>query len=284
MNTIMDKEIIQKSLDKAISGGKAGTMAMACQVTSLMWLRTTVNYQYRYGVSMKDAFRTLYTQGGIGRFYKGILPALLQAPLSRFGDTAMNMGVMHYCNANEDTKNLPIAVKTLFGSVAAGLWRINLMPIDSCKTIMQVEGKQGIPILMNKIKENGIKVLYTGSLASCTATIVGHFPWFLTFNALNESIPEVNYNDNLFKALGRNAFIGFSSSLISDTVSNSSRVVKVYKQASPHVISYPQIVKDIVKTDGVIGLFGRGLKTKIMSNGIQGIMFTILLKYFQEIN
>jgi hypothetical protein len=194
------------------------------------------------------------------------------------------MGVMHYCNANEDTKNLPIAVKTFFGSVAAGLWRINLMPIDSCKTIMQVEGKQGIPILMNKIKENGIKVLYTGSLASCTATIVGHFPWFLTFNTLNESIPEVNYNDNLLKALGRNAFIGFSSSLISDTVSNSSRVVKVYKQASPHVISYPQIVKDIVKTDGVIGLFGRGLKTKIISNGIQGIMFTILLKYFQEIN
>jgi len=280
----MDKEIIQRSLDKAISGGKAGTMAMVCQVTSLMWLRTTVNYQYRYGVSMKDAFKILYNQGGIGRFYKGILPALLQAPLSRFGDTAMNTGVMYYCNSNEDTKNLPIAVKTFFGSVAAGLWRINLMPIDSCKTIMQVEGKQGIPILMQKIKENGIKVLYTGSLASCTATIVGHFPWFLTFNTLNESIPEVNYKDDLLKALGRNAFIGFSSSLISDTVSNSSRVVKVYKQSSPRVISYPQIIKEIVKTDGVIGLFGRGLKTKIMSNGIQGIMFTILLKYFQEIN
>ena len=28
---------------------------------------------------MRDAFRTLYSQGGIPRFYKGLLPALFQA-------------------------------------------------------------------------------------------------------------------------------------------------------------------------------------------------------------
>ena len=40
--------------------------------------------------------------------------------------------------------------------------------------------------------------------------------------------------------------------------------------------------KNIIEKDGIIGLFGRGLKTKIISNGIQGIMFTVLWKYFQE--
>ena len=28
---------------------------------------------------MKEAFRTLYSQGGVPRFYKGLLPALFQA-------------------------------------------------------------------------------------------------------------------------------------------------------------------------------------------------------------
>jgi hypothetical protein len=48
------------------------------QVLSLMWLRTTVNYQYRYGTSTKVALRTLYADGGVARFYQGVGPALLQ--------------------------------------------------------------------------------------------------------------------------------------------------------------------------------------------------------------
>ena len=37
--------------------------------------------------------------------------------------------------------------------------------------------------------------------------------------------------------------------------------------------------------DGVIGLFGRGLKTKILANGLQGMLFTvrILLTYLEEV-
>lgn len=48
------------------------------QVVSLMWLRTTVNYQYRYGTSTRVALRTLYADGGVARFYQGVGPALLQ--------------------------------------------------------------------------------------------------------------------------------------------------------------------------------------------------------------
>lgn len=42
-------DIWEKSLKKAFKGGIAGSSAMALQVGSLMWLRTTMNYQYRYG-------------------------------------------------------------------------------------------------------------------------------------------------------------------------------------------------------------------------------------------
>lgn len=51
---------------------------MGIQVLSLMWLRTTVNYQYRHGSSMTTAFKTLYADGGVVRFYRGLAPALIQ--------------------------------------------------------------------------------------------------------------------------------------------------------------------------------------------------------------
>jgi hypothetical protein len=52
-----------------------------------MWLRTTVNYQYRYGVTMMEALRELNRQGGVQRFYRGLPYALIQGPLAKFGGT-----------------------------------------------------------------------------------------------------------------------------------------------------------------------------------------------------
>ncbi len=40
---------------------------MAINVTSLMWIRTAINYQYRYGTSTREAFSKLYKEGGILR-------------------------------------------------------------------------------------------------------------------------------------------------------------------------------------------------------------------------
>ena len=39
----------------------------------------------------------------------------------------------------------------------------------------------------------------------------------------------------------------------------------------------------IIEKDGVIGLFGRGLKTRILANGLQGMMFSVMWKYFMDI-
>ena len=272
------EDILKKSMNSAFRGGLAGGCAMVANVGALMWLRTTVNYQYRYGTSTSQAFKSLYSQGGIPRFYKGVLPALVQGPMSRFGDTAANTGVMTLMDNNDATKNLPVGLKTVFASLSAASFRIFLMPLDTCKTTMQVEGS--IKPLVSKLKIGGPSVLYYGSLASATATFAGHYPWFFTFNYLSEKIPK---QDDTFKELGRRGFIGFCSSAVSDTISNSIRVVKVYRQTNQEKISYLKSAKNIIKTDGIKGLMFRGLETKIIANGFQGLMFSILWKYFEEL-
>ena len=111
---------------------------MAINVCSLMWIRTAINYQYRYGTSTTEAFKTLYKDGGIPRFYRGLIPALIQGPISRFGDTAANTGTLAALDAFEATENLSVGVKTVAASVAAALFRIGLMPVDTFKTTMLV--------------------------------------------------------------------------------------------------------------------------------------------------
>ena len=60
------------------------------------------------------------------------------------------------------------------------------------------------------------------------------------------------------------------------------RVVKTYTQTSLTPIGYGEAAMRVVRADGVLGLFTRGLGTKLITNGIQGVMFTVAWKYFQE--
>jgi len=271
-------DVIKKATSRALGGGGAGAAAMACQVTTLMWMRTTMNYQYRYGTTTTEAMKTLWKQGGVPRFYRGFAPALFQGPMSRFGDTAANVGIL----ALLEPYDIPIAAKTGAASVSAGVWRIAIMPIDALKTTLQVEGKEGMALLKNKIAARGPTVMFHGALAAASATAVGHFPWFFTFNYLQAAIPVPSPDQPIYK-FGRNAVIGFASSLVSDTVSNSLRVVKTTRQTFSEPISYVNVVKHVIEKDGVMGLMGRGLKTRLIANGMQGLMFSVLWKYFMEL-
>ena len=83
---------------------------------------------------------------------------------------------------------------------------------------------------------------------------------------------------DLLLYLVRSAFLGLSASCVSDVVSNSLRVLKTTKQTSQlsadgEDLSYPEIVKAIIAEDGVVGLFGRGLQTRLLTNAIQGAVF-----------
>jgi hypothetical protein len=271
--------VLKKALARAGQGGLAGAAAMVINVCTLMWMRTTVNYQYRYGTTTTQALKALYADGGIPRFYKGLIPALMQGPLSRFGDTAANTGTVALLDNMDATKNLPVAAKTVAASASAATFRIFLMPIDTLKTSMQVGGKDGLKNLRHKVALKGPQVFWYGALASASATFVGHYPWFLTYNTLNAYLPET---DQPLQKLSRSAVMGFCASAVSDTCSNSIRVVKVYKQANENPITYPEALKRVIAEDGLAGLFGRGLKTKIMSNGMQGVMFSVLWKYIDD--
>jgi hypothetical protein len=306
--------IFQKALKKAVGGGQAGALAAVVQVSTLMWLRTCMNYQYRYGGNLITSFQTLYQEGGIGRLYQGLPFAIVQGPLTRFGDTAANVGILSLLESIPLTQSLPLPIKTLCGSVAAGLWRILLMPIDTSKTSLQVEGSKGLQKLYESTMEYGPGVLYRGSLAQAAATAVGHFPWFLTYNFFNDIIPMVDAttlsvqdpNTLMLLSLGRSALLGLLASCVSDCSSNSLRVIKTTKQTAQlndmgsvnmtstvsddtastksktNELTYLQVVQLIIEQDGIVGLFGRGLQTRLLTNAIQGAMFSVLWKYFQQ--
>merc|ERR1712194_947940 len=180
-----------------------------------------------------------YAEGGVARFYRGLAPGLIQAPMARFGDTAANDGTL----AALEHPSLPTAAKTMAASGCAAAFRVVLMPIDAWKTTKQVEGADGLKKLIEKTKKHPT-ALWQGAVGAMTATWVGHFPWFYTNNQL--------------------------------------RVLKTTRQTSMVPVSYMESAKAIIDKEGVAGLFGRGLKTRILTNGIQGALFTIGWKAISE--
>ncbi|KIR41182.1 mitochondrial carrier protein [Cryptococcus deuterogattii 99/473] len=265
------------ALKSAAGGGLAGAAAMVVQVLTLMPMRTIMNYQYRYGGGLKSAVVTLYEDGGYKRYYAGLAAALFQGPLSRFGDTAANAGIL----ALLSSLPWPVLVKTVAASVASACFRMTLTPIDTIKTTQQTQGgRAGLKLIRERIREQGVASMWYGALATAAATFVGHYPWFGTYNYLQATLPLPH---TIIQKLFRQAFIGFAASLVSDTSSNSLRVVKTYRQVHEGDVGYLTAAKKIVEAEGWTGLFGRGLGTRLLTNGLQGLLFSILWKLFADL-
>lgn len=111
-----------------------------------------MNYQYRYGTTTSQAAHTLYLDGGWTRYYQGLSAALIQGPVSRFGDTAANAGILALLASNSYMKKLPTPVQTNFASAAAALFRMVLTPVDTVKTTLQTEGKPGLQVLKTRVR------------------------------------------------------------------------------------------------------------------------------------
>ena len=155
-------DILKKAGKSGIGGGISGAIAGVVQVLSLMWLRTVMNYQCRYGSTFFQALKKLNNQGGIPRFYRGLSFALIQAPLARFVATASNDGVETFLSSFPSTKQWGPGRSTVIASMIVGMWRIFLMPIDTCKTVLQVDSVDGFRGLMRKVKAGKLYVLYNG--------------------------------------------------------------------------------------------------------------------------
>ena len=130
-----------------------------------------------------------------------------------------------------------------------------------------------------QIKHYGIGSLWYGAIGTAAAAFAGHYPWFGTYNYLDETLPAPT---TVSEKLLRQACIGFAASVVSDSVSNSLRVVKTYRQVHETPIGYVAAAEAVVAQDGLRGLLGRGLKTRILANGLQGLMFSVLWKVFLD--
>ena len=239
-----------------------------------MWLRTAMNVQYARGGTLGDALSSLWREGGVRRLYQGVELALLPAPLARFGDTAANAGVIAALSVT--APGLPVSVTTAAASTAGACWRLLITPLDAVKTARQVRGAEAMELLARKVEARGVLALYDGALAAAAASWVGNYPWFVTFNTLQAQVPTAD------GALGiaRNAAIGCIASAISDTVSNSLRVVKTIRQTTDAggEESYVQVARRVVASDGIAGLLGRGLGTRLLVNVVQGGVFSVAFK------
>ena len=102
---------------------------------------------------------------------------------------------------------------------------------------------------------------------------------FFTYNTLIARLPEY---ESLASRLLANALVGFCATAVSDTCSNSLKVLKTTTQTSEEPITYVQAFRMVVEKDGLYGLFFRGLKTKIISNGIQGLFFSVLWRLARD--
>jgi hypothetical protein len=112
---------------RGLGGGIPGAMAGMVQVITLMWLRTIMTYQCRYGTNFSQALNTLLREGGIARLYRGLTFALVQAPLCRFVSTAANDGVNLLLASLESTKEWGPGRKVAVASLVVGIWRMLLM-------------------------------------------------------------------------------------------------------------------------------------------------------------
>lgn len=243
------------------------------------------SYQHVKGVTMAVAIRELYADGGIGRFYRGMLPALIMMPLSRFGDIFTNRLAREF-----QPRWLPPAIATMFASSLAAGWRVLITPADTIKTMMQVHGANGLSILRGKVSRSGISALFEGALGASIATWMGHYPWFVTHNFLEgycvrNMILDAHLSSsaqNSTKKNVRRALTGLMSSLVSDVCSNAVRVLKTYKQTSIEHIGYLEAASGIIDRDGLMGLLFRGLSSKLAANALNAIIFTVVWKAISE--
>merc|ERR1712232_1553404 len=119
------------------------------------------------------------------------------------------------------------------------------------------------------------------AMGAMSATLVGHYPWFYTNNRLRESLPQFDFVCGKYV---RNAVIGFFSAAVSETCSSWLRVFQMLRQPPllPSCYMYMPCYMPPGHLIFLNELFGRGLQTRILTNGLQGAMFTISWRAIAE--
>ena len=101
----------------------------------------------------------------------------MQAPLARFVSTAANDGVEVALANWKLTQTWGPGRTTLVAGTVVAFWRMLLMPVDTCKTVLQVDSVEGFRHLMRRVKAGKIGVLYQGAVANAMSAWFSHYPW-----------------------------------------------------------------------------------------------------------
>jgi hypothetical protein len=262
---------VKSTLSNAFMGGLAGIGAGVVQVICLMWLKTVMNWQYFHGGSLIDAFRTLWAEGGVARFYQGTGFALVQVPLATFGFTFVQSGIVGLVSTSGHVvQGLQV---TLVVAILGALWRVLIAPLDTLKTTWQVHGSSAKKMFNRRLHVSGPTELWAGSYALFTCQLMAKLPWWGVYNLIMGFWSQPSSPTTL---VIRNGLAGMLGQMASDGVTNSIRVLKVKRQATVEGEGYLADAEGIVQQDGVSGLFLRGLGGRLLLGSIHGAVFAVL--------
>lgn len=256
--------------NKILYSCAAGFTAGTIQMSSLYWLKTPIKYQYVYNTGIHETFKILLNNKDKYRIFRGIIPSVLKVSLGKVGEA----GFMTYFKPENNQKD--ILKNTVISSACISLWKVSLMPFDTLGNSYQVNGKDTLEIVKNKIKVNGLKTLYDGTTVYGAITLINCSIWLYIYNNLNLKL-DYEMNKDL-----RNGIIGFSATIISDLVINPLRIVKTYKQSSKEAISYKEICKKVFSSMKISDFY-RGIKVKMVFNCFNSSLYIILWKRLEEL-
>jgi hypothetical protein len=245
-------------MSTAIEKSRKAFNASVLNTSLFLWLNTITQHQYKNGKNFKMTVNELYKNGGISRFYNGFIPTVINTSCNRFIDYL----------THEMTQVDDLLSKVFIGGVFASVFKIFIAPLETYKIMNQIHGKKAVKLIKLRIKNNGIKSLWKGSGDIALSNFVEHVGWFNTYEYFDRNLPKD------MNIILRSGFLGLSSSVTTDIMSNHLKIIKTMKQTTD--LCYNDIVREIIRKNGVHGLFFRGLGTKLMTNSLYGITFSLL--------
>jgi nitrogen regulatory protein PII-like uncharacterized protein len=180
-----------------------------------------------------------------------------------------------------DNKNPPQLV-LVAGAVAGATEVITTYPLDTIKTHMQIK-KNGnsIKTAINIIKNSGISGLYYGVIPSLAQVAGKASLRFTLYEKIKESLKGRNNNSNF-----NNLIAGLSSGAIEAMIWTSpTERVKIIQQNSKKHISTKNVIVNIIKKNGIRGLYIGTVPTiykQSLSVGTRFWLYNIIKDLFEK--
>ncbi|KAI4601665.1 hypothetical protein KJ359_011796 [Pestalotiopsis sp. 9143b] len=170
----------------------------------------------------------------------------------------------------DDKWRIPQALQsTIAGGVAGGAESLITYPTEFVKTRRQLlnTGKSESPlrILTTAIRSHGLGSVYTGAGAFCISNTLKSGVRFLTFDTVRDRLPK---NTNTGKPAAASTILagmaaGIAESVTVLTPGENIKTRMIQERARSHGISAAKITREILRTNGVKGLY-RGVSPVVI--------------------